>query len=1541
LTMAGDTSDHETTLLNPHPARRHLAVLICYVPADQSWAEWMSWQLTTAGFEPMIEAWAPPGSNVVSDLDLAIRKARQILVLLSPEATATPQELSGWMEAFRADPHGLERRLIPVIVKACRPEGLLGSIVPIKLSTLDEHEARVALLAGIEAAASGSAKPRTPPRYPGPAGGPEIPPPEFPGVLLPAVLTDFLDRVAEAYRDRHPGASVSRAVAPDGLRYLEISDDNDRMRRPRPIGVCPDDLGDDFLDRFINQVHAAFEKEEQYGESDLIYGGTLSNDEIPRRARRRGVQVHSVRAIENGWDPAGYQSRQAAKLAADSIYPPDLYVPQRFVRFDDSPEAPPRAHVFNSIVDWLDARDPRLILVLADFGHGKTFLTRELARRIPELLPRLTPMLISLRTYEKSHVLDTVLAVHLQESDEDGVPVKAVRRMLDRGNLLLIFDGFDELAARLTYDVAAEHLQMILSAVSGHAKVLLTSRTQHFASDQQWLTELGEKVHLRPAARIVRLAGFDDSQILDFLTRHYTRSADATLSTAPAEAARRRMELLGGITNLRGLSSTPRMLAFIADLPHEDLIAAQSTDGMLTQSDLYRTLVDKWLQYEASRHRPTIGAQPSLDAEQLRRAATAIALQLWESDEEGLELPELAAVIYRALPGLGPTKLEPAEALFAIGSGSLLVRDDTDRFSFVHSSVREYLVAVVVAEQINSSGGSSLAGACVMSGLIVDFLVGAATSQALEQWAHDVLTGPDQNSVEAAGERIGPDGSSVVRKNALAVASRIGMPTEPLNLTRQDLRWIDLSGRDLRFAKLRGANLAGVRLIDVNLTGADLRDADLSGAYLLRPHLHRTRLAGSRWHRAVLLDPKLDTSTGEAVELAQAAVTGRDSIQSMLLPPASGIHALAWSPDGSLLASAWGSYVVLTTAGLRPIRTFAGHIDAVAVVAFTPDGEALASVGRFDGTVRLRKVATGEQIHLLSKHRGVVTAVAFAPDGHTLATGYRDGTVRLWEIATGNQLRIFTGHYGTVNTVAFTRDGNKIASGGDDGTICIWQVATGFESTIFDGHRNPVLATSFSPDGQSIAGATDDGRVRLWNIASGQETHTFFSEAELAHSLDFTPDGQILACGGGNATNGRGSIRLWATDSGQLTRVLNGHRSHVTTVSFSPTGQTLASGGHDGTIRIWEVAAGRQTREIAGRRGPVHAAVFSPDGDILATGGGYGDRTIRMWHADTGRQADIIGGHTGAVHTIAFSPDGQTVASSGDYSDGSIQLWHAATGRPKSVLSGHSGAIVAMSFSPDGQILASVGGYGDRTVRLWHWATGQQIHVLGDRTGPVHAVAFLPDGETLTTADGNDGTIHLWNVTAGQQTQQIILGHGPVKTAAFSPGGRTLAVGFEFEGTVRLHETKSGQDLGVFQGHIGPVHGLAFTPDGKFLASGGHDGTVRLWSTRTKQQIHLLSGHAGPVRAISFSPTKPILASASDDGTVRLWSAESGDLIATLVGLASNGWAALLPDGSYKLVGDAGEDLWWAIKTSRFAPGELDAHVPAVYSRPPESIIDL
>jgi WD40 repeat protein len=132
---------------------------------------------------------------------------------------------------------------------------------------------------------------------------------------------------------------------------------------------------------------------------------------------------------------------------------------------------------------------------------------------------------------------------------------------------------------------------------------------------------------------------------------------------------------------------------------------------------------------------------------------------------------------------------------------------------------------------------------------------------------------------------------------------------------------------------------------------------------------------------------------------------------------------------------------------------------------------------------------------------------------------------------------------------------------------------------------------------------------------------------------------------------------------------------------------------------------------------------------------------------------------------------------------------------------------------------------------------------------------------------------------------------------------------------------------------------VAFSPDGAQLATASDDGTARLWDAATGTARLTLKGHTGPVARVAFSPDGAQLATASADGTIRLWDTAAGRCLATLAALPDDGYAVLLPDGSYKLAGDPGQARWWAIKLCRFAPGELDPYVPEIRRLPADAPI--
>ena len=97
--------------------------------------------------------------------------------------------------------------------------------------------------------------------------------------------------------------------------------------------------------------------------------------------------------------------------------------------------------------------------------------------------------------------------------------------------------------------------------------------------------------------------------------------------------------------------------------------------------------------------------------------------------------------------------------------------------------------------------------------------------------------------------------------------------------------------------------------------------------------------------------------------------------------------------------------------------TLRGHTDFVSSIAFSPNGQILAS-GSWDNTIILWDVATAESVKILRGHTDRVLSVAFSPDGRTLASGSDDQTIRLWDVAARQQRDILRGHTSGITAVS-------------------------------------------------------------------------------------------------------------------------------------------------------------------------------------------------------------------------------------------------------------------------------------------------------------------------------------------------------------------------------------------------------------------------------------------------------------------------------------------------------------------------------------------
>ncbi|PIL30099.1 transporter [Ganoderma sinense ZZ0214-1] len=302
-----------------------------------------------------------------------------------------------------------------------------------------------------------------------------------------------------------------------------------------------------------------------------------------------------------------------------------------------------------------------------------------------------------------------------------------------------------------------------------------------------------------------------------------------------------------------------------------------------------------------------------------------------------------------------------------------------------------------------------------------------------------------------------------------------------------------------------------------------------------------------------------------------------------------GVLDLALSPHSPRLVSASGGGSERLAVwdfglnGTQNVATLEGHTETVTACAWSPDGTLIASASG-DGTVRIWDALTFEQRGLLDDSEAVSDprSLQFSPDSRHLAwiskSPTNDYTCVLWQPLESDERQPMhllshpTLHTVPVNALAFdphsmrlaTAHGSQSSRTPEECVVRIWDVVSGAALAVLSGHARQVNDVVFSPGaGSLVLSAASDGTVRLWDAALGVLTVALdIIPGTSVLKACFSPDGEFIATATSNLK--RGPVIVWRTRDGACMGLLAGHRLRVHHMAFSPNGEFLTTGDVQG-----------------------------------------------------------------------------------------------------------------------------------------------------------------------------------------------------------------------------------------------------------------------------------------------------------------------------------------------------------------------------------------
>ena len=1078
---------------------------------------------------------------------------------------------------------------------------------------------------------------------------------------------------------------------------------------------------------------------------------------------------------------------------------------------------------------WLDDPAKEHLSILGEFGTGKTWLALHYASIAVSKYrsakvngverPRL-PIVIPLRDYAKAVSVESLFSEFFFRKHEIPIPGYSAFVELNRmGKLLLIFDGFDEMAARVDKQQMINNFWELAKVVVPGSKIILTCRTEHFPDAKEGRSLLNAELQAStrglsgetPQFEVLELEKFDDSQIREVL-----------LLASSSET----VEQVMGNPQLLDLARRPVMTELILEaLP--DIEAGKPVD----MSRVYLYAVRRKMERDIRAERTFTSMADKL------YFLCELSWEMLSNDRMSLNYREFPDRIRKLFGSAVQEEKDLDHWHYDMMGQTMLIRNSDGDYTPAHRSLLEFFVAFKFAAELGTLAPDFLELAQMKSGI----------DQTLEPrdytWSEYFGGGAVAPLKGFAGEKLevlrSGFGKEVLSKAVLDLITSMILYSDQERLikilkstykkTVKEVAYVGgniatlllknnqgaLSNHDLSNTIICGANFLNANLTQTNFTEANLSESQFP------------RMFGAVFAIEFSLDRKFFATAGSTCLISLWRLNDNQPFL-VLEGHSEWIRTLAFSTDSKILYS--GSFDTTIRSWDvetgKCIRVYSGHQNRINSIAIDESNQYLTSASD-DRSIKIWDNHTGECIRTLQKHTASVESVAISSKYKLIVSAGSDHLIHVWSLL-GKYLKTLAGHTDRVKHVSFSRDEDLISSSGFDGTIRLWKLDSRECIKVFEGHTdNKISSTIFSDDGNLLISSAYDLSIKIWDLNSGECLRTLIGHRDWVRVVKICPESKKLISGGDDQ-----SLRFWDIDSGEPLNTIQGHTNQTRCVAISADNSLLAIGSEDrGLVRIWknfkinELIPDMKILPFRAHQSRINSIAINASNNLLATGGF--DRIGKIWDLDTLNCLHTLSGHLSCINSLTFSSDGQYLSTAS--ADGTLRIWNVMDGQCKLILDGHGDWIWTVAIDPENKLIASGG--DDRTIRVWELQTGRCITILKGHSNGVKSIVFTPDGELLLSS-GWDGTVRIWSIRTWECLRILEDSSIGILSLAISPKSDRIATAGQ-DKMIRIWDLNTGICLHTLQGHSDAIHSIHFVSDGTKILSGDFGQAIKIWDAKT------------------------------------------------------------------------------------------------------------